>query len=98
MLCATVYSIALPWVAVSQLRLGLQRGHDGSRKTIRVTIYQTLSSLLGHKGFRERRDGERKKKAIRGCIVDNKLSVLACAIVKKGEKEIAGLTGGWRGE
>ncbi|KAL2711549.1 40S ribosomal protein S6-like [Vespula squamosa] len=39
-----------------------------------------------------RRDGERKRKSVRGCIVDANLSVLALVIVKKGEQEIPGLT------
>jgi small subunit ribosomal protein S6e len=46
----------------------------------------------GHSCFRPRRSGERKRKSIRGCIVGHDLSVLALAIVKKGEAEIEGLT------
>lgn len=58
-------------------------------------LTHAFSSLViaGHKGYRPRRDGERKRKAIRGCIVDTNLSVLACTIIKKGDQEIAGLTG-----
>lgn len=48
--------------------------------------------LPGHSGYRSRRSGERKKKSARGCIVDAGLSVLALSIVKKGPKEIEGLT------
>ncbi|XP_043593050.1 40S ribosomal protein S6-like isoform X6 [Bombus pyrosoma] len=40
----------------------------------------------GHSCYRPRRDGERKRKSVRGCIVDSNLSVLALVIVKKGEK------------
>ena len=47
----------------------------------------------GSKGYIPRRTGERKRKSVRGCIVDAQLSVLNLAIVKKGEAEIAGLTG-----
>merc|ERR1711956_57005 len=36
--------------------------------------------------------GERKRKSVRGCIVDGNLSVLSVVIVKKGENEIPGLT------
>ena len=36
--------------------------------------------------------GERKRKSVRGCIVDGNLAVLNLAIVKKGEAEIPGLT------
>lgn len=45
-----------------------------------------------HSCFRPRRDGERRRKSVRGCIVDSNLSVLSLVIVKKGEKDIAGLT------
>ncbi|KAL4227360.1 40S ribosomal protein S6 [Mactra antiquata] len=46
----------------------------------------------GHSCYRQRRKGERKRKSVRGCIVDANLSVLALSIVKKGEQEIPGLT------
>ncbi|KAL1117807.1 hypothetical protein AAG570_004122, partial [Ranatra chinensis] len=46
----------------------------------------------GHSCYRPRRDGERKRKSVRGCIVDANLSVLALVIVKKGDQEIPGLT------
>ncbi|XP_054286093.1 40S ribosomal protein S6-like [Macrosteles quadrilineatus] len=46
----------------------------------------------GHSCYRPRRSGERKRKSVRGCIVDSNLSVLALVIVKKGENEIPGLT------
>ena len=46
----------------------------------------------GHSCYRPRRKGERKRKSVRGCIVDSNLSVLNLAIVKKGEGEIPGLT------
>ncbi|GLH02268.1 hypothetical protein R5R35_002821 [Gryllus longicercus] len=46
----------------------------------------------GHSCYRPRRDGERKRKSVRGCIVDSNLSVLALVITKKGEQEIPGLT------
>lgn len=45
-----------------------------------------------HSCYRPRRDGERKRKSVRGCIVDSNLSVLALVIVKKGAQEIPGLT------
>lgn len=46
----------------------------------------------GHSCYRPRRTGERKRKSVRGCIVDANMSVLALIVVRKGEKEIAGLT------
>lgn len=45
-----------------------------------------------HSCYRPRRDGERKRKSVRGCIVDANLSVLCLVIVKKGPEEIPGLT------
>ena len=42
--------------------------------------------------YRERRSGERRRKSVKGCIVDANLSVLSLVIVKKGEQEIDGLT------
>merc|ERR1711963_270448 len=46
----------------------------------------------GHSCYRPRKTGERKRKSVRGCIVDGNLSVLSVIIVKKGEGEIPGLT------
>jgi small subunit ribosomal protein S6e len=46
----------------------------------------------GHSCYRPRRTGERKRKSVRGCIVDSNLSVLNLVIVKKGDNEIPGLT------
>merc|ERR1711923_32746 len=45
-----------------------------------------------HSCYRPRRAGERKRKSVRGCIVDANLSVLALVIIKKGEQDIPGLT------
>ncbi|KAG8894594.1 40S ribosomal protein S6 [Tulasnella sp. 408] len=46
----------------------------------------------GHSCYRPRRDGERRRKSVRGCIVGPDLSVLALKIVKKGDGDIPGLT------
>jgi small subunit ribosomal protein S6e len=46
----------------------------------------------GHSCYRERRSGERRRKSVKGCIVDSNLSVLSLVIMKKGEQEIDGLT------
>ncbi|KAI4388721.1 hypothetical protein MLD38_001026 [Melastoma candidum] len=53
--------------------------------------------LLLHRGtpcFRGygRRNGERRRKSVRGCIVSQDLSVLNLVIVKKGDNELPGLT------
>jgi small subunit ribosomal protein S6e len=46
----------------------------------------------GHSCYRTRRDGERKRKSVRGCIVAADIAVLSLVIVKQGENEIPGLT------
>ncbi|PVU85750.1 hypothetical protein BB560_006920, partial [Smittium megazygosporum] len=46
----------------------------------------------GHSCYRPRRTGERKRKSVRGCIVNSDMSVLSLAIVKQGESDIPGLT------
>ena len=51
-----------------------------------------LLMARGTSCYRERRSGERRRKSVKGCIVDSNLSVLALTIVKKGESEIDGLT------
>jgi len=59
-----------------------------------ILTNQRVRLLLskGHSCYRPRRTGERKRKSVRGCIVDGNLAVLAMAIVKKGDAEIPGLT------
>merc|ERR1712098_923767 len=51
-----------------------------------------LLMCKGHSTYRPRRTGERKRKSVRGCIVDSNLSVLNLVIVKKGDNDIPGLT------
>jgi small subunit ribosomal protein S6e len=46
----------------------------------------------GHSCYRARRSGERKRKSVRGCIVNSDIAVLSVVIVKQGEQEIPGLT------
>merc|ERR1712203_1073621 len=59
-----------------------------------VLTNQRVRLLLskGHSCYRPRRKGERKRKYVRGCIVDGNMSVIAMTIVRKGEGEIPGLT------
>eukprot|EP00735_Rhodelphis_limneticus_P005908 TRINITY_DN1800_c0_g1::TRINITY_DN1800_c0_g1_i1::g.25092::m.25092 TRINITY_DN1800_c0_g1::TRINITY_DN1800_c0_g1_i1::g.25092 ORF type:complete len:245 (+),score=103.96,sp/P62755/RS6_RAT/62.92/2e-99,Ribosomal_S6e/PF01092.14/1.8e-55,Ribosomal_S6e/PF01092.14/4.5e+03 TRINITY_DN1800_c0_g1_i1:55-789(+) len=59
-----------------------------------VLLNQRVRLLLdkNSKCYRTRRDGERKRKSVRGCIVGPDLSVVALMIVKKGEQEIPGIT------
>jgi small subunit ribosomal protein S6e len=52
-------------------------------------------SLLMAKGatyYRPRKDGERKRKSVRGCIVGPDLAVINLIIVKKGDADIEKLT------
>mmetsp|Transcript_15127 Transcript_15127/g.14711 ORF Transcript_15127/g.14711 Transcript_15127/m.14711 type:complete len:181 (+) Transcript_15127:239-781(+) len=44
--------------------------------------------------FRPRRAGHRKRKSVRGCVCGPDLAVIQLKIMKKGEKEIEGLTDG----
>jgi small subunit ribosomal protein S6e len=46
----------------------------------------------GHKAYRPRRNGERKRKSVRGCIVGGDISVLNLVVTQVGEKTIEGLT------
>jgi len=46
----------------------------------------------GHSCYHEKRDGERKRKSVRGCIVGPDIAVLALIVVKQGEEGIPGLT------
>ena len=51
-----------------------------------------LLLAAGHSCYRPRREGQRRRKSVRGCIVGMDLAVLAVAIVKQGEGDIEGLT------
>lgn len=46
---------------------------------------------LGFQTWRGRK-GERRRKSVRGCIVSNDIAVVNLTVVKKGEKDIEGLT------
>merc|ERR1711871_423187 len=46
----------------------------------------------GHSCYRPRRKGERKRKSVRGCEVGPDIAVLHLVVLKKGEKDIPGLT------
>jgi len=49
-----------------------------------------LDGSTGH--YRPLRDGQRKRKSVRGCIIGPDIAVVNVIIVKKGEKELPGLT------
>ena len=46
----------------------------------------------GNKCFRPRRDGQRKRKSVRGCICGPDLAVISLTVTKKGDKDIPGIT------
>jgi small subunit ribosomal protein S6e len=62
------------------------------KQGILTTSRVRLLLSAGHSCYRPRRDGERKRKSVRGCIVDANLSVLALVIVKKGEYLVSSLS------
>jgi len=43
-------------------------------------------------GFICRKDGAHRRKAVRGCVIGTDMSCLSLAIIKKGDKELEGLT------
>lgn len=49
----------------------------------------------GHSCYRPRRTGERKRKSVRGCIVDANLSVLNLVIIRKGEDDAMKSSSSW---
>ena len=51
-----------------------------------------MTPNLGGSGYIQRRKGERKRKSVRGCITGPDLAAIFLRIVKKGEKEIDGVT------
>jgi len=62
------------------------------KQGVLTNIRVRLLLSKGHSCYRPRRTGERKRKSVRGCIVDANLSVLSLVVVKKGDQDIPGLT------
>merc|ERR1711907_163610 len=77
-------------------RLRISGGNDkqgfpmlqGVLKDERVRLLLTK----GSKCYRQRRTGERKRKSVRGCIVNQDLSVLNLVVTKRGANDVPGLT------
>lgn len=60
-----------------------------------VLVNRRVKLLLrrGMPCYRPKRKGERRRKAVRGCIVSTQdLAVISLVIVKRGEQDLAGLT------
>lgn len=55
---------------------------------VRILMVRGTSGFRGH----GRRNGERRRKTVRGCIVSQDLAVLNLVIVKQGDNELPGLT------
>jgi small subunit ribosomal protein S6e len=62
------------------------------RQGVKVKGRVRLLLDKNQKTYRPRRNGERKRKSVRGCIVSHDICVLALSIIKKGPTEIEGLT------
>ena len=74
----------------------IKGGNDKQGFSMKSGVFAThrVRVLLkpGNKCFRPRRDGERKRKSVRGCICGPDLSVIALTITKKGDADIPGIT------
>eukprot|EP00695_Tsukubamonas_globosa_P002879 TRINITY_DN40_c0_g1_i3.p2 TRINITY_DN40_c0_g1~~TRINITY_DN40_c0_g1_i3.p2 ORF type:complete len:272 (+),score=194.70 TRINITY_DN40_c0_g1_i3:63-818(+) len=55
---------------------------------VRLLLPKGTTGFANHRG----REGERKRRSVRGCIVGPDLAVLNLVVVKKGEGELPGLT------
>jgi len=71
-------------------------GHDKQGFAMKqgVAVNHRVRLLLdGRSGqYNPHRDGERRRKSVRGCIVANDLSVLSLVVIKRGPADLAGLT------
>ena len=76
--------------------LRITGGNDKQGFTMKqgVLVQGRVRLLMGagHKCYRPRRTGERKRKSVRGCIAGADLSALSLAVAKTGAQDIAGLT------
>jgi len=58
-----------------------------------VLLPQRVKLLLNGEGhYRPLRDGQRRRKAVRGAIVASDIAVVNLVVIKKGEKDLPGLT------
>jgi small subunit ribosomal protein S6e len=62
------------------------------RQGILTNTRVRLLCQKGHKAYRPRRAGERKRKSVRGCIVAQDLAVLNLVVTQIGENTVEGLT------
>ena len=68
--------------------------HQGFAMIQGVFANQRVKMLMKpcHKCFKPKRDGYKKKKSVRGCIVGPDIKMLHLVVVVKGEADIPGLT------
>lgn len=88
--CADGWNVAMIFSLPAQgyvLRISGGNDKQGFPMKQGVLTHGRVRLLLskGHSCYRPRRTGERKRKSVRGCIVDANLSVLNLVIVRKGE-------------
>ena len=76
------------------LRIGGGNDKQGFPMKQGVLLPYRVRLLLaaGHTCYRPRREGQRRRKSVRGCIVGPDIQALHGIIVKQGEQEIPGLT------
>jgi len=76
------------------LRITGGNDKDGFTMKQGILVQGRVRLLMGkgHKNYRPRRTGERKRKSVRGCIAGPDLSAISLAVAKAGPQEIAGLT------
>lgn len=88
MICTSIFSPAQGYI----VRISGGNDKQGFPMKQGVLTNGRVKLLLkkGHSCFRPRRKGDRRRRSVRGCIVDSNLSVLNLVIVKKGEKDIPG--------
>ena len=75
-------------------RIGGGYDKEGFPMKLGVHTPRRVRLLLkaGTSCYRPRKDGERKRKTVRGCIVSSEISALHLVVLEKGEQEIQGLT------
>jgi len=76
------------------VRIGGANDKQGFPAKQGVLVPHRVRLLLGEGDscYRQRRTGERRRKSVRGCIMNTDIQAYHLIIVKQGEQEIAGLT------
>jgi len=97
LLLCLVFAVVLSFLQGYVVRIAGGNDKQGfpMKQGILTTGRVRLLLSAGHSCYRPRRDGERRRKSVRGCIVDANLSVLNLVIVRKGESLDTGLPLFW---